>query len=105
MSRTTQERPLAGKVALVTGGSRASAPRLPSAQRGRERRGRIERKDEMKVNIDKERFGPWALITGASSGIGKEFARQIAASGINVVLVARRDALLAELGRTISTGV
>ena len=56
----------------------------------------------MKVNIGKERFGPWALITGASSGIGKEFARQIAAAGINVVLVARRDALLAELGRAIS---
>src|SRR6202162_2520254 len=56
----------------------------------------------MKVNIGKERFGPWALITGASSGIGKEVARQIAASGINVVLVARREALLAELGRAIS---
>jgi uncharacterized protein len=52
--------------------------------------------------VAKERFGPWALVTGASSGIGKEFARQIAASGINVVLVARRDALLAELGRAIS---
>src|SRR5467141_4898444 len=56
----------------------------------------------MKVALDKGRFGPWALVTGASSGIGKEFARQIAASGINVVLVARRDALLAELGRAIS---
>src|SRR6202161_902580 len=56
----------------------------------------------MKTQIDKQRFGPWALVTGASSGIGKEFARQIAASGINVVLVARRDALLAELGRAIS---
>jgi short-subunit dehydrogenase len=56
----------------------------------------------MKTKIDKKRFGPWALVTGASSGIGKEFARQIAASGINVVLVARRDALLAELGRAIS---
>ena len=56
----------------------------------------------MKVTIDKGQFGPWALVTGASSGIGKEFARQIAASGINVVLVARRDALLAELGRAIS---
>jgi uncharacterized protein len=56
----------------------------------------------MKAALDKRRFGPWALVTGASSGIGKEFARQIAASGINVVLVARRDALLAELGRAIS---
>src|ERR1700736_2725161 len=56
----------------------------------------------MKTQIDKKQFGPWALVTGASSGIGKEFARQIAASGINVMLVARRDALLAELGRAIS---
>src|ERR1700731_3070689 len=56
----------------------------------------------MKTQIDKRQFGPWALVTGASSGIGKEFARQIAASGINVVLLARRDALLAELGRAIS---
>ena len=56
----------------------------------------------MKAALDKSQFGPWALVTGASSGIGKEFARQIAAAGINVVLVARRDALLAELGRAIS---
>src|SRR2546428_2506403 len=61
-----------------------------------------ERNSTMKVALDKGQFGPWALVTGASSGIGKEFARQIAASGINVVLVARRDALLAELGRAIS---
>src|SRR6266403_132954 len=52
----------------------------------------------MKTQIDKKRFGPWALITGASSGIGREFARQIAASGINIVLVARREALLKEAG-------
>src|SRR5229473_631333 len=57
---------------------------------------------KMKTVLDKRQFGPWALVTGASSGIGKEFARQIAASGINVVLVARREELLAELGRAIS---
>ncbi|MEL6591448.1 MAG: SDR family oxidoreductase [Bacteroidota bacterium] len=38
----------------------------------------------------KQEFGPWALVTGASSGIGVEFALQIAARGLNVVLTARR---------------
>jgi uncharacterized protein len=52
----------------------------------------------MTVTLDKKRFGPWALVTGASSGIGKEFAQQIAASGINIVLVARREDVLKEVG-------
>jgi uncharacterized protein len=56
----------------------------------------------MTVALDKTRFGPWALVTGASSGIGKEFAQQIAASGINIVLVARREDLLKEVGVDVS---
>src|SRR6202035_1176154 len=56
----------------------------------------------MRVALDKKRFGPWALVTGASSGIGKEFAHQIAASGINIVLAARREDLLKEVGAEFS---
>jgi uncharacterized protein len=56
----------------------------------------------MQARVDSKRFGPWALITGASSGIGREFARQIAASHINVVLVARRQALLDALGTELA---
>jgi uncharacterized protein len=41
-----------------------------------------------------EQYGPWAIVTGASSGIGAEFARQLAAEGVNVVLAARRGELL-----------
>jgi hypothetical protein len=48
-----------------------------------------------------DRFGPWALVTGASSGIGAEFARQLASAGLNVVLAARREALLDELGQEL----
>ncbi len=48
-----------------------------------------------------ERYGPWALVTGASAGIGAEYALRIAERGVNVVLVARRRARLEELASMI----
>lgn len=47
-----------------------------------------DRIDNKKLTFT-ERYGPWAVITGATSGIGKEFAMQLAEKGINPVLVAR----------------
>jgi hypothetical protein len=52
--------------------------------------------------IDNQRFGPWALVTGASSGIGREFARQLAANGINLILAARRLSSLDEIGSDLT---
>lgn len=40
-------------------------------------------------------YGPWAVVTGASSGIGKELDIRLAASGLNTVLVARSEEMRA----------
>jgi len=47
------------------------------------------------------RYGPWALVAGASEGFGAAWAREVAARGCDVVLVARREPPLAALAREI----
>lgn len=49
-----------------------------------------------------ERYGPWALVAGASEGIGAAFARALARRGIHPVLVARRAEPLEAAEREIA---
>ncbi len=44
-----------------------------------------------------------ALVTGASAGLGLEFARQLAGQGVGLLLVARREASLQELARALAS--
>lgn len=47
------------------------------------------------------KYGPWAFVTGASSGLGEEFCRQLAAQGLNLVMVARRENRLQSLSKEL----
>ena len=48
-----------------------------------------------------DRYGTWAVVAGASEGLGAAFARELATRGMNVVLVARRGQLLAEVAEEL----
>ncbi|ORY43853.1 NAD(P)-binding protein [Rhizoclosmatium globosum] len=46
--------------------------------------------------------GSWAIVTGASDGLGKEFSLQLAGSGVNVLLVARNASKLSTVEKEIT---
>lgn len=48
-----------------------------------------------------QKYGPWALVAGASEGTGRAFARKIAARGVRCILIARREQPLAALAEEI----
>ncbi len=47
------------------------------------------------------RYGPWAVVTGASDGIGRSFALALAKAGFGVALVARRETALRDLSEEL----
>src|ERR1700758_1570826 len=49
-----------------------------------------------------EKYGPWALVAGASDGVGAAFAEGLAERGVNVALVARRRHVLDEVAAGIA---
>ncbi len=50
----------------------------------------------------RDQYGEWALVAGASEGLGAQFAAQIASRGVNLVLIARRATPLREVCEAIS---
>jgi short-subunit dehydrogenase len=57
------------------------------------------------MNVNKlafqKKYGPWAIVIGASDGIGRAMAIEIANMGLNLIIVARNHERLEALGNEI----
>ena len=54
-------------------------------------------------NLNARYGGGWALITGASDGLGKQYAFQLAKENFNIILMARDRKKLEDVAREIKT--
>jgi short-subunit dehydrogenase len=51
--------------------------------------------------LDRQTYGPWAVIAGASEGVGASFAHKLAGAGLNLVLIARKPPALEALAQAV----
>jgi len=51
--------------------------------------------------FDAQKYGPWAVIAGASEGVGESFAHRLGQAGINLVLIARKQASLEQVAQRV----
>lgn len=56
----------------------------------------------LRAGKDLKKFGKWAVVTGATDGIGKAFAEELARKGLNVLLVSRTQSKLDECAKELS---
>lgn len=59
---------------------------------------KLSQKEKTRI---KEKYGPWSLVTGASSGIGKDLAHRLAECGLNLLVVSRDEKKLKQLASEI----
>lgn len=50
------------------------------------------------------KYGPWALVTGASSGIGREISTRLAEAGLNLIIHGRNEKKLSQLEKELRSG-
>lgn len=52
-------------------------------------------------SLDLRRYGPWAVVTGATDGLGEAYARKLASLGMNIVLIDQSHSKLQEVAYEI----